>query len=319
MSKIHYYYDTELSQYKRVYRRSWDIIMNGLGLLLVSTGIAFLILIIFSSYIQSPRELRLKHEVHEMKSSYSELTKKVETLNVVLTSMEHRDDNIYRAVLGAEPIDPLLRANHTGLTEENTYPIDFIDKLNSEVSQLRKKLYIESLSQDELVGLTCNKEKIYAAIPAIQPISNKSLSAIASGFGLRIHPIYKVLRMHYGIDFVAPQGTSICATADGEVITVEEKFDSYGKMVVIDHGYGYTTRYGHLQDFLVKVGQRVKRGQPIGYVGNTGLSTAPHLHYEVMMRGEKIDPVNYFFNELNPMEYEKVVQLASIKNQSLGN
>jgi murein DD-endopeptidase MepM/ murein hydrolase activator NlpD len=162
------------------------------------------------------------------------------------------------------------------------------------------------------------KEMLFAAIPAIQPVANKQLIALASGFGMRIHPVYKVKKMHTGIDFAASIGTPIYATADGVVDQLEISFSGYGKMIEIDHGFGYRTRYAHMHGFAVKKGQKVKRGDLIGYVGNTGLSTAPHLHYEVFVNGAHVNPVHYFFNDLNPAEYEKIIELASIENQSLG-
>jgi murein DD-endopeptidase MepM/ murein hydrolase activator NlpD len=163
-----------------------------------------------------------------------------------------------------------------------------------------------------------NKEKLFAAIPAIQPIANKELIALASGFGMRIHPVYKVKKMHAGIDFAATIGTPIYATADGKVDYTQVSFSGYGKMIEIDHGFGYRTRYAHMHGFVVKQGQQVKRGELIGYVGDTGLSTAPHLHYEVMINRAQVNPVHYFFNDLNASEYEKVIELASIENQALG-
>ena len=178
-------------------------------------------------------------------------------------------------------------------------------------------MYIQSTSYDEIVKLANNKEKMFAAIPAIQPVSNKQLIRLASGFGYRIHPVYKVKKFHSGIDFSAPIGTPIYATADGKV-SKAKRSGGYGKLVEIDHGFGYKTRYAHMHDFEVRKGQNVKRGQIIGYVGNTGLSTAPHLHYEIVLNNKKINPVNYFFNDLDPDEYEKVLELASIENQSLG-
>ena len=179
-------------------------------------------------------------------------------------------------------------------------------------------MYIQSKSYDEIVALAEDKEKLFAAIPAIQPIANKELRRLASGFGYRIHPVYKVKKMHTGIDFSASIGTPIYATADGVIEKVKVHFSGYGKQIMIDHGYGYTTRYAHMHEFAVKEGEKVKRGQVIGYVGNTGTSTAPHLHYEVHKNGKKINPVHYFFNDLNAEEYEKIVELASIENQSLG-
>ncbi|HEV8512869.1 MAG TPA: M23 family metallopeptidase [Cyclobacteriaceae bacterium] len=320
MARINYYFDTELSQYKRVQTRPVDIIINTMGITILSAAIAVMALMVLYSFnIASPKEMKLTRELTEMEFHYAELTKKVESLAEVLTKIENRDDNIYRVVLGAEPIDNTIRNKVRNFDEFGFSESQFIKTLSKKINNFREKLYIESLLQDELVQLSLNRENIYAAIPAIQPISNRQLTAIASGFGMRIHPIYKVIRMHTGIDFAAPTGTAIYATADGQVVFVEEKFDSYGKMVIIDHGFGYTTRYAHLQGFLVKVGQKIKRGEQIGYVGNTGLSTASHLHYEILVNGEQIDPVHYFFDDLSPVEYEKVIELASIRNQSLGN
>ena len=248
-----------------------------------------------------------------------------EKLNGILNNIEHRDDNIYRVVLGAEPIEKSIRDAGVGgsdryadIKDKNIEHEDLVVLLNEKVDLLRRKLYIESKSQDEVVKLAENKEKLYAAIPAIQPISNKQLVALASGFGMRTHPIYKVKKMHTGIDFAAAIGTPIYATADGTVASVEVKFSGYGKLVEIDHGFGYHTRYAHMHEFNVRSGQRIKRGDLIGYVGNTGLSTAPHLHYEVLINGGQVDPVHYFYNDLLPAEYEKILELASIENQSLG-
>jgi murein DD-endopeptidase MepM/ murein hydrolase activator NlpD len=319
MPRINYYFDTELSQYKRAHTHFGDLLINAAGMILVSTAMAIVIMIVYSFYFESPRELRLSHEVNEMEINYSELSKRVESFEAVLTSIEGRDDNIYRVVFGAEPTELRARLGDANLRNENSSLNKSITSLTEKISTFRRKLYIESLSQDEIIRLAINKERMYAAIPAIQPISNKQLVAIASGFGMRIHPVYKVIRMHNGIDFAAPTGTFVYATADGQVLAVDEKFDSYGKMITIDHGFGYTTRYGHLQDFVVRTGQHVKRGEQIGFVGNTGLSTASHLHYEILINGLRVDPVHYFFDDLTPVEYEKVLELASIKNQSLGN
>jgi murein DD-endopeptidase MepM/ murein hydrolase activator NlpD len=291
-----------------------------MGITILSAAIAAIALIVLYSFnIASPKEMKLTRDLTEMEFYYSELTKKVESLTEVLSKIENRDDNIYRVVLGAEPIDNTIRNKVRNFDEFGFSESQFIKTLSKKINNFREKLYIESLLQDELVQLSLNRENIYSAIPAIQPISNRQLTAIASGFGMRIHPIYKVIRMHTGIDFAAPTGTAIYATADGQVVFVEEKFDSYGKMIIIDHGFGYITRYAHLQGFLVKVGQKIKRGEQIGYVGNTGLSTASHLHYEILVNGEQIDPVHYFFDDLSPVEYEKVIELASVRNQSLGN
>jgi len=321
MARINYYFDTELSQYRRVQLRAFDVVINTLGIMVLSAAIAVVAIMVFYSITDaSPKERKLMQELTEMQFYYDDLTKKVESLSAVLSKIENRDDNIYRVVLGAEPANKMTRERVPNNFDEYGFSeSQFIKSLNNKIEKFREKLYMESLLQDELVQLSLEKEKIYGAIPAIQPISNKQLGAVASGFGMRIHPIYKVIRLHRGIDFAAPRGTAVYATANGQVASVGEKFSSYGKLIVIDHGFGYTTRYAHLQSFSVKVGQKIKRGEQIGYVGSTGLSTAPHLHYEILLNGRQIDPVHYFFNDLSPIEYEKVTALASIRNQSLGN
>ena len=325
MARIKYYYDTETCKYERVRTTKSDIVLNTMGLISLTLAMAVGLLMLYSSYFESPKELILKNEVTELEFYYENLQKEVKRLDHILADMEHRDDNIYRAVLGAEPIEKSIREGGVGgadryedIKNKDIIHEEFILKLHAGVDKLRRKVYIESKSQDDLVQLAEKKEKLYAAIPAIQPISNKELIALASGFGLRIHPVYKVKKMHTGIDFAASIGTPIYATADGVVDKVDVSFSGYGKMVEIDHGFGYRTRYAHMHGFTVRNGQRIKRGELIGYVGNTGLSTAPHLHYEVFIKGIQKDPVLYFFNDLNATEYEKILELASIENQSLG-
>jgi murein DD-endopeptidase MepM/ murein hydrolase activator NlpD len=325
MARIKYYYDTETCKYERVRTKNSDIILNTLGILSLTLAMAVGLMILYSNYFASPKEVMLNNQVKELEFYYKSLNIEVEELRKILTSIEHRDDNIYRVVLGAEPIDKSVRDAGVGGTdryadikEKNILQKEVILSLREKVDLLRRKLYIESKSQDEIVERAENKEKQLAAVPAIQPVSNKQLIALASGFGMRVHPVYKVKKMHTGIDFAASIGTPIYATADGKVEEVSVRFSGYGKMVEINHGFGYKTRYAHMHGFAVRQGQQVKRGDLIGYVGNTGLSTAPHLHYEVMLNGSQINPVHYFFNDLSPAEYEKVIELASIENQSLG-
>jgi len=325
MARIKYYYDTETCKYERIKTKKTDIVLNALGLISLTIAMAVGLLIMYSNYFESPKELILKNEVNELTYYYSQLSQEVETMDKTLKGLEHRDDNIYRVVLGAEPIDKSVRDAGVGgvdryadIKSKDILHEDLIVSLQEKADKLKRKIYIESKSQDEVVGMAEKKEKLFAAIPAIQPIANKQLIALASGFGMRVHPIYKVKKMHSGIDFAAPIGTPIYATADGKIEEVNVRFSGYGKMVVIDHGFGYKTRYAHMHEFAVRKGQNIKRGELIGYVGDTGLSTAPHLHYEVLMNGVLINPVHYFFNDLSPAEYEKVVELASIENQSLG-
>lgn len=325
MAKIKYYYDTETCKYERVRTTTGDLVLNILGVSCITLLLAVGLLLLYMSYFESPKELIQRNEITELEFYYENLQREVDKLNVILADMEHRDDNIYRVVLGAEPIESAIRAAGVGgmdrYAEIKDKPIvhkDLIVALHESVDKLRRKVYIESKSQDEIVKLAEDKQKLYAAIPAIQPIANKELLALASGFGMRIHPVYKVKKMHAGIDFAAVIGTPIYATADGVVDVVQVSFSGYGKMVELDHGFGYRTRYAHMHGFAVHPGQRIKRGELIGYVGDTGLSTAPHLHYEVMINRQQVNPVHYFFNDLNATEYEKIIELASIENQALG-
>ena len=325
MARIKYYYDTETCKYERIRTKKSDVILNGLGIVSLTVIMAIGLLFLYSSYFESPKELILKNEVKELEFYYEKANKDVENLSAILDAIEHRDDNIYRVVLGAEPIDKSVRDAGVGgvdryadIRNGRIGHKELVIGLFEKVDRLRRKLYIESKSQDEVVQLAVNKEKLFAAIPAIQPVSNKELIALASGFGLRVHPVYKVKKMHSGVDFAAEIGTPIYATADGKVAVVDVKFSGYGKMVEIDHGFGYRSRYAHMHGFAVREGQNVKRGDLIGYVGNTGMSTAPHLHYEVHINGVQVNPVHYFFNDLTAAEYEKILELASTENQSLG-
>jgi murein DD-endopeptidase MepM/ murein hydrolase activator NlpD len=325
MARIKYYYDTETCKYERIKTKKSDVVLNGMGIMSLTVMMAIGLLFLYSSYFESPTELILKNEVKELEFYYDKLNKDVEALSTILNNMERRDDNIYRVVLGAQPIEKSVRDAGVGgadryadIRNKGIDHKELVIALHEKVDKLRRKLYIESKSQDEVVQLAENKEKLFAAIPAIQPISNKELIALASGFGFRIHPVYKVKKMHSGIDFAAEIGTPIYATADGKVVNVDVKFSGYGKLVEIDHGFGYHSRYAHMHDFAVRVGQNIKRGDLVGYVGNTGLSTAPHLHYEVLINGVQVDPVHYFFNDLSAGEYEKILELASTENQSLG-
>lgn len=325
MAKIKYYYDTETCKYERVKTRTSDVIMNAMGIFVLTLIMAYGIYTLFSTYFASPQVLILKNEIREMQYGYELVQGEVKELRGVLGNIEKRDDNIYRTVLGAEPIEKSVRDAGIGGTDryadiraKNLSHEDLIIEVHEQIDQLRRKIYIESKSQDEVVQLAEKKEKLYAAIPAIQPISNKQLVAIASGFGFRIHPVYKLRKMHTGIDFAATIGTPIYATADGKVDVADVRFSGYGKVVEIDHGFGYRTRYAHMHEFAVHPGQAIKRGDLIGYVGNTGLSTAPHLHYEVIINGSQVDPVHYFYNDLSAGEYAKVLELASVENQSLG-
>jgi murein DD-endopeptidase MepM/ murein hydrolase activator NlpD len=325
MARIRYYYDTETCKYERVRTKKIDIILNALGILALTVVVSVAMIFLWTAYFPSPKEVILQNQVKEQAYVIDVLKGEVDKVSETLAAIENRDDNIYRVVLGAEPIDKAIRNAGAGGTDryaaiqekDISLKSEIID-LYGKVDRLKRKLYIESRSQDEVVQLAENKEKLFSAIPAIQPVSNELLVGLASGYGLRFHPIYKVKKMHWGCDFAAPIGTPIYATADGMVDKVSVKFSGYGKMLEIDHGFGYRTRYAHMHDFAVRQGQQIRRGELIGYVGDTGTSTASHLHYEVFVNDKHVNPVHYFFNDLTPAEYEKIVELASIENQSLG-
>ncbi|MGK7392280.1 MAG: M23 family metallopeptidase [Candidatus Cyclobacteriaceae bacterium M2_1C_046] len=325
MAKIKYYYDTETCKYERVKVKSQDVILNFLGLSSVVLLLAVGLVILYDVYFESPKEVMLKNEVAELEYYYEDLQNEVDRLNTMLGALEERDDDVYRIVLGAEPIDQSIRNagiggadRYSDIKEKKFTNKELVVALKEKLDKLKRKMYIQSKSYDELLKVATRKEEMFASIPAIQPISNQELIRLASGYGWRTHPIYKVKKMHSGIDFSAPIGTPVYATADGVISYVKVRFSGYGKFVEVDHGFGYRTRYAHLHDFNVKPGQKVKRGELIAYVGNTGLSTAPHLHYEVLKNGKRINPIHYFFNDLDAEEYEKIVELASIENQSLG-
>ena len=192
-----------------------------------------------------------------------------------------------------------------------------VESIDSTIQRLRSRIAVQKKSYDEIVGLINNKEKLLAATPAIQPVSNKDLNRIASGFGYRVDPVYKTVKFHAGLDFAAPQGTPIYATADGNVTEAGQSSGGYGNDVIINHGYGYETLYGHMYKVKARVGQRVKRGEIIGYVGSTGKSTGPHCHYEVHKNGQKLDPIYFFYNDLGPNQFEQLLKRVAASNQSL--
>jgi murein DD-endopeptidase MepM/ murein hydrolase activator NlpD len=255
-----------------------------------------------------------------MEVEYSVLGQKLDHIEKVLKGLQDRDDNIYRVIFEAEPIPSSIR--EAGFGGANKYKaLEFFEnailmKSTAErLDKLSKQMYIQSKSYDDINSMIKSKSEMLSSIPAIQPIKNKGLNQIASGFGYRIHPIYKTTRLHTGIDFTASIGTDIYCTGDG-IVTDLDYGSGYGHNVIIDHGFGYKTIYAHMSKIHVKKGQRVKRGDVLGEVGNSGLSTAPHLHYEVLKSGQKVDPIHYFYSDLTPEEYTTVIELATRHNQS---
>ncbi|HKL37807.1 MAG TPA: M23 family metallopeptidase, partial [Bacteroidales bacterium] len=283
--------------------------------------LALLYNLIFSAFFDTPKEKTLIRENKQLELQYEILNKKFDLVENTLQDLQRRDNNIYRVIFETEPIPSSARKAGFGGAERYEQLKDLEDsklviKTAQRLDKLSKQLYIQSKSYDEIINKSENKEEMLARLPAIQPVANKDLTRTASGYGWRIHPIYKIKKLHEGMDFTASTGTEVYATGDGRVEEVKSSYRGYGKRVVIDHGYGYKTRYAHLNSFNVREGKKVKRGDVIGYVGNTGLSTAPHLHYEVEKDNKKVNPIHYYFNDLTPEQYQKMIFISSNSGQS---
>ena len=321
MAKVKYYYDTKTLSYKRIELSGLNKLKRLFYFLIGSAFTALIMVVIFFQFFDSPKEKRLNREIDALTSQYEIVDDKLRQVELVLDNVQNRDDNIYRVIFEADPIPKSIRkAGYGGVNRYEDLKgfnnSDLIINTSEKVDQISKQLYIQSKSFDDIIKLAKNKSDMLAAIPAIQPVSNKNLSRMASGYGYRIHPIYKTRKLHTGMDFSAKSGTPIYATGDGKVSKVRRSRRGYGNHVIIDHGFGYKTLYAHMKKYAVRKGQKVKRGEVIGFVGSTGTSVAPHLHYEVHKDGKKINPVNFYFNDLNPKEYEKMLEISSQNNQS---
>mgnify|MGYP001257743441 FL=1 len=322
MAKIKYYYDTKTLSYKPIKLNSGEKIKGYFIFFLSSVLLSFFIFLIFYQFFDSPKEKKLKLEIQNLTSQYEVIDKNMKQVEIVLDEIQDRDDNIYRVIFEADPIPTSIRKQ--GFGGVNRYEkllglsnSELMINTSKKIDQLTKQLYLQSKSFDEVIDLAKNKSNMLASIPAIQPVANKDLKRMASGYGYRIHPIYKTRKMHYGMDFSAKTGTEIYSTGDGIVSKVKRSKRGYGNYVKINHGFGYETLYAHMSKYIVKKGQKVKRGEIIGFVGNSGISTAPHLHYEVRKDNKKINPVNFYYNDLSPEEYEKMLEISLQSNQSL--
>jgi len=321
MAKVRYHFNTKSLAVEKVNDSIWDKLKGIFKI--VASGLVFSVVVIFFAYtfFDSPKEKMLRREIEQYELQINLINDRLNIMSSVLQDIQHRDDNIYRVIFEAEPIPREVREAAFGGTDrygqfEGYDNSELISQVVQRVDKLARQMVVQSQSYDQVFEMVKDKAQMLASIPAIVPIS-KGTDRLISGFGYRIHPIYKVLRMHTGVDFTAPLGTPIYATGDGNVVKVENNRSGYGLLVVIDHGYGYHTYYAHMSKANVRLGQKIKRGEIVGLVGNSGISTAPHLHYEVIKNGEKVNPVNYFYNDLTPEEYEKVIEAASRVNQSL--
>lgn len=321
MARTKYRFNTKTLSYEKIELDWRQRLLKASTFMIASVFMGFLIYVLASKLIDSPKEKLLKKENGQLKAQYDLLDQRMIQAEGVLADIQRRDDDIYRTIFEADPIPREIR--EAGFGGANRYKSlegfknsDMIIESSSKLDQITKQLYIQSKSYDEVYDMAVKKEKMLASIPAIQPVSNKNLKRMASGYGMRMHPIYKRRKMHTGMDFSAETGTEIYATGEGKVILVEKSRRGYGNHVIIDHGYGYKTLYAHMSKFNVRRGQEIKRGEIIGYVGNTGTSVAPHLHYEVIKDGKKVNPINFYFNDLTPEEYDQMIEFSSQPTQS---
>ncbi|MCF8303743.1 MAG: M23 family metallopeptidase [Bacteroidales bacterium] len=322
MGKTKYRFNTQTLQVEEVRLTFKDYLKKFLSI--CAAGLVFASGVIFLAYtfFESPKERMLERELEQFKLQYEVLNDRMNRVNRVLSDLQDRDDNIYRVILEAEPIPSSVRKAGVGGTDryarlDGYKNSEIIINTTKKLDKIERQLYVQSKSFDEVFNMAKNKENMLAALPAIQPMKNRDLKRLSSYFGYRTDPFYKVKKFHEGLDFSAPVGTEIYATGDGVVTSVKYSRRGYGNRLEIDHGYNYKTVYAHCADFNVKRGEKIKRGQVIGHVGNTGKSTAPHLHYEVRKSGKPVNPIYYFFNDLTPGQFERIIELSKLPSQTL--
>ncbi|WP_455170158.1 peptidoglycan DD-metalloendopeptidase family protein [Aegicerativicinus sediminis] len=322
MSKVKYYYDPDTLSYRKIERKKRTTFKYATVFLLASALFGFLFVFIAGQFVESPKEKAMKRELQNMQLQYNLLNKRVEDAFGALENVEERDNTIYRLYFEANPI-PLeqRRAGFGGVNRYKDYEgfdnSEMIIETHKRLDQLQKAIVVQSRSLDEIAKLAKDKEKFLASIPAIQPVNNEDLTRMASGYGYRTDPFTKVRKFHWGMDFTSPRGTPVYATGDGIVTRADSKSTGYGNHIRIDHGYGYVSLYAHLYKYNVRANQKVKRGDLIGFVGSTGRSEAPHLHYEIFKDDERINPINFYYGNLSAEEFSKLLEKASLENQSL--
>ena len=297
-------------------------LLQTFGFVLASLITAIIIVLLIFQYVDSPKEKLLRQQNESYKANYSVMQDRVKQLELQMAELENRDNEVYRSIFEADPIPDSARlkameAKKEMLSIQNLSSTELTDNMSAQLNRLSLRVAFQDSSYMQINYMVKNKEKLLKAIPAIQPVSNKDLNRIGSSFGYRTDPIYKNIRMHQGMDFTAPAGTPIYATADGVVEAAGFSSDGYGNKVLINHGFGYQTLYGHMIKVNTQSGQSVTRGQVIGYVGSTGKSTGPHCHYEVIKRGAKVDPIYYFYNDLTPEQFDRILKQAANNKQSL--
>jgi murein DD-endopeptidase MepM/ murein hydrolase activator NlpD len=321
MKKIKYYYNTNTLRYEKLETPLRVKLLRVLGFISAAIVTAIIIVSIAYRYFPSANEKRLMQQNEALRQNYLALDEQAKKLQKQLTELEKRDNEVYRAIFEANPIPDSARAKELEYQKE----IQLVQRMNQfdlessiiqTLNNVNRRMHSQEKSYAQIDQFIKNKEELLACTPAIQPLSNKDLKRIASGFGHRIDPVYKTVKFHAGLDFTAPQGTPIYASANGIIKTAAHLGTGYGNHVVINHGYGYETLYGHMFRVKARPGQRVKRGEIIGYVGSTGKSTGPHCHYEVRKNGRHLDPVFFFYNDLTPEQFDRILKMASVSNQS---
>ncbi len=322
MAKTRYTFNTKTLAYEK-HRRTLGQNIFRFSLFMIST-LAFSVVLIFLAYtfLGSPKERVMKREIAQYELQIQITNDRLDQMQNLMDELADKDDNIYRVIFEADPIPKSIRqAGYGGVDRysllEGYSNSELLIQTAKKLDNIASQVYVQSKSFDEVFELARNKEKMLASIPAIQPVNNIELKRLSSYYGYRPDPIYKIKKFHAGVDFSAPQGTPFYATGNGVVTKTSRSRRGYGNTITVDHGYGYTTFYAHLKDIKTKRGAKVKRGQIIGTIGNTGKSTAPHLHYEVRKDNRTMNPIYFFFNDLTPNEYETLLDLSKLPNQSL--
>jgi murein DD-endopeptidase MepM/ murein hydrolase activator NlpD len=321
MKKIKYYYNTQTLRYEKQVVPFRETLLKILAFLSAAIVTGAIIVSIAFLFIDSPKEKLLRVQLESAQEEIKLYSSRVMSLDERMKMLETRDNEVYRSVFEAAPIPDSARARQIEKKKELQVVAglgnnEIAAGINRTLDILNNRLLNQEKSYKEIEGMIRNKEKLLASTPAIQPISNKNLNRLTSGFGYRIDPLYKTVKFHAGLDFTAPQGSPIYATADGIVSTAGNLGNGYGNHVIISHGYSYSTLYGHMYRIKAKNGQRVRRGEVIGYVGNTGKSTGPHLHYEVIKGSKHLNPIYFFYNDLTSAQYQEILKLAASRNQS---
>ena len=321
MKKVKYYYNTHTLRYEKLDTPLRVRLLQVIGFIAASIVTGLIIFVIAFQYIDSPKEKYLRQQNEDLKENYSVFMERIKQLELQMDEIENRDNTVYRSIFQSQPIPDSARIKDMEEKKEvilvqRMGESELVKSIQSQLNNLSLRSAYQVKSFDEITNMIKNKEKLLAAIPSIQPISNKNLTRVASGFGYRIDPVYKDRRPHLGLDFTAPMGTPVYATADGRVKDAGFSTGGFGNHVVINHGYGYETLYGHMLRIKARVGEMVKRGEVIGYVGNSGKSTGPHCHYEVHRSGIAVDPIYYFYNDLTPAQFDRILKLAAASNQS---